>query len=417
MNEEIILIGSQIWTAKNISITNFRNGDIISESKNQQELDFSNDHKIPTWHFKDFDKGNIQHGLFYNFYALYDSREIFPIGWMIPNKVQWEELLAYCGYLKESEMTYLTDVQFEFFNLRAVNDLKSKVSWSAGKHKGNNSSGFNALSDSNGKIASWIIKENGNLELLSLGSKLRLPISIRTERIDKAKSYCIRLIKKKLKKEANNDYDSIKIGVAEWSTSNLNTEKFRNGDKIPLAINDKEWNDFGKDGKPACCYYDYNKENINFGLLYNYFALIDKRGIAPKGYRLSSKSDWLELRNEIGKDSRNLLSLMNSKLWNRVYISGIRAAGNNSTKFNAIPSGLRRLVYITSWEGESLYESCFAKKGNYSYWWTVDGHSVYLGFSDGMEGESEYPEFNIEDTKSTHLDYLMCGLSVRCVKI
>ena len=417
MDTKIISIGCQTWTSENVSFNKFSNGDEIKESKNQQELDFANKNKIPTWHYIDFDKEKSMHGLCYNLYAINDSRNLWPLGWRIPTRKDWDDLLAYCGYLKEHEMTYLNDNQFDFFNLRCIQGMKSKKGWTVGRHKGNNESGFNALPDNNGKIAKWAVKENNNFKLLYFGSKLRLPISIAFNEFDSSQTSCIRLIKTNVNREIDIENELVKIGNLEWSTSNLNTEKFNNGDVIPIVFGEDEWIKYGQEGKPACAYYENNKENAKYGLLYNYYALIDKRGLVPSGFRIANVNDWLDLKNSIGAEPKDFLSLMNSELWNRVFSSGVRQKGNNSTKFNSIPSGIRRLRYLTSWEGEALYKSYFTDKGNYAYWWTSDGYSVYLGYKDGIEGESIYPEFNLENTLQINKDYLQSGLSVRYVKL
>jgi uncharacterized protein (TIGR02145 family) len=411
-----ISIGTQTWTSENISIGNFINGDPIKESKNQEELSFANKHKIPTWHLKDFDTENAHHGNFYNYYAITDPRNISPEGWKIPNRSDWDDLFSYCGYLNETEMTYLKQSQFDFFNLRAITSLKSKKSWSAGKHKGNNSSGFNALSDKDGKHSAWVVKDNKKLELLMMGSRLRSPISKQFQFFNQDETSSLRLIKLNSSNEWTSQNEYVKIGNLEWMTTNICNEKFNNGDAIPIVQNNDEWLKFGKEKKPACCYYDNNLNNKKFGLLYNYYALIDKRGIIPSGYRAANINDWMELKKEIGKEPQAFLKLMNSKLWNRVFSSGGRAIGTNLVKFNVIPTGIRRLIYITTWEGESIYQSCFGNKGDDAYWWTEDGFSVHLGYSNDNNLDSVYPEFEFENLQKTHNDYLMSGLSVRCIR-
>ena len=55
--------------------------------------------------------------------------------------------------------------------------------------------------------------------------------------------------------------ETVKIGNQEWSTVNLNVDKFNNGDPIPEIQNMEDWNQASKNKQPAFCYYDNNSEN------------------------------------------------------------------------------------------------------------------------------------------------------------
>jgi hypothetical protein len=73
----------------------------------------------------------------------------------------------------------------------------------------------------------------------------------------------------------NSFIDSVRIGNQEWQTYNLNVDRFRNGDMIPQARTNEEWNSAGKKGKPVWCYYSNDPENgriyvgiVNVGSLF-----------------------------------------------------------------------------------------------------------------------------------------------------
>ena len=71
---------------------------------------------------------------------------------------------------------------------------------------------------------------------------------------------------------------TIKISKQVWDAKNLDVAHFRNGDLIPEAKTNNEWEDAGKEGKPAWCYYDNNSEDgKKYGKLYNWFALNDPK--------------------------------------------------------------------------------------------------------------------------------------------
>ena len=92
----------------------------------------------------------------------------------------------------------------------------------------------------------------------------------------------------------------VQIGNQFWMTKNLNTTQFNNGDPIPFEPNIERWYNLNT---PAYTYYNNNADNIStYGLLYNWYALNDKRGIAPNGYRIPSKADYEELTKYLGLD-------------------------------------------------------------------------------------------------------------------
>lgn len=76
----------------------------------------------------------------------------------------------------------------------------------------------------------------------------------------------------------------IKIGEQVWTTQNLNTVVFQNGDSILYAQSEEEWNAALNSGTPAWCWFENNgvllKEQ---GRIYNYYAVTDKRTLAPEG--------------------------------------------------------------------------------------------------------------------------------------
>lgn len=68
-------------------------------------------------------------------------------------------------------------------------------------------------------------------------------------------------ITQKIVSEIKPQYESERIGDQEWITRNLDVARFRNGDLIPHIESDEEWEEYGKNGQPAWCYYDNDPEN------------------------------------------------------------------------------------------------------------------------------------------------------------
>lgn len=77
--------------------------------------------------------------------------------------------------------------------------------------------------------------------------------------------------------------EEVIIGDQVWMASNLDVDTFRNGDPIPHAKTDEDWELAGANGEPAWCYYGNNPGNSEeFGKLYNWYAVNDPRGLAPE---------------------------------------------------------------------------------------------------------------------------------------
>ncbi|HXK48835.1 MAG TPA: fibrobacter succinogenes major paralogous domain-containing protein [Clostridiales bacterium] len=154
-----------------------------------------------------------------------------------------------------------------------------------------------------------------------------------------------------------NSYNIVKIGMQSWTGKNLEVTKFKNGDPIMKAGSETEWAKAAAEGKPAWCYYldasDYGKK---YGILYNWYAVTDKRGLAPDGWRVSTKSDWEGLRSFLKSSTPGaLLKEQGTANW-------IKNSGNttNETGFTALPGGHRS------------DKGSFNSVGYIGYWWTTD---------------------------------------------
>jgi len=91
-------IGEQVWSAENLNVAHFRNGDLIPEAKNLDEYFKYEQQKSPCWCYYDFDNKNESiYGKLYNWYAVNDNRKIAPEGWRVSSKQDWEELIDFLG--------------------------------------------------------------------------------------------------------------------------------------------------------------------------------------------------------------------------------------------------------------------------------------------------------------------------------
>lgn len=127
--------------------------------------------------------------------------------------------------------------------------------------------------------------------------------------------------------------DGIKIGQQIWMRENLRVKTFRNGDLITESKSVDDWVKFYNEKKPAWTSLMWEKNNEQkFGLIYNYYALIDPRGITPKNWKIPTSSDFFELIEFNGGGNQGALKIMSNQFWQGT-------PGTNKSGFDARPGG------------------------------------------------------------------------------
>jgi len=209
-------------------------------------------------------------------------------------------------------------------------------------------------------------------------------------------------------------YPTVKIGEQTWLAENLNAATFRNGDPIPEAKTLEEWDKAGLNQQPAWCYYDFRKiqdDPVNgskYGKLYNWYAVIDSRGLAPEGWSVSTDDDWTVLSNAVGGKEKAGLWLKSNSGWDN---SMGNANGYDKYGFCAVPAGIV----------EQIGSSNFAFKGHRGEFWTtspskeISGtnlkYSISYRFqSHVINGVDDWLHRDAESNDRSD------GRSVRCVK-
>ena len=127
------------------------------------------------------------------------------------------------------------------------------------------------------------------------------------------------------------------LGTQKWMTENLDVTHFRNGDSIPQALNKEEWIRLLIERKPAWCYFNFLDNQ--YGKIYNFHALLDKRGLTPNGWRIPIQGDINMLINFLGDYAGSPKSVdFESLVAQNVIIDNIHASlvvkGTNKLGFN-----------------------------------------------------------------------------------
>jgi len=156
----------------------------------------------------------------------------------------------------------------------------------------------------------------------------------------------------------------VTIGKQVWMTKNLDVATFRNGDQIPEAKTNEEWKKAGENKQPAWCYYDNDPANgAIYGKLYNWYAVNDKRGIAPVGYHIPSDAEWTQLTDYLGGVEKAGTKMKSTSGWNE------NGNGTNESGFSGLPGGFRNLY------------GKFYFSGNYGHWWSSTEFSTDIAWT------------------------------------
>jgi len=91
----VVKIGSQTWMAENLKATKYRNGDDILNFTNNSDWGM---YPISSWcNYNNDAVNSIQLGKLYNWYAVFDNRNITPVGWHVASDADWTLLTTFLG--------------------------------------------------------------------------------------------------------------------------------------------------------------------------------------------------------------------------------------------------------------------------------------------------------------------------------
>lgn len=154
-----------------------------------------------------------------------------------------------------------------------------------------------------------------------------------------------------------NSYHTVQIGSQCWLKENLRTTHYANGDAIPYANSDYDYNN-------PYYYRNTNVDETVYGLYYNWPAVMNGaassesnpsgvQGVCPDGWHVPSTTEWNQLFTFVSSDnsywcddnSESIVKALASPMgWNSYWYScgvGNDPSTNNSTGFSAVPSGYR----------------------------------------------------------------------------
>jgi uncharacterized protein (TIGR02145 family) len=193
-------------------------------------------------------------------------------------------------------------------------------------------------------------------------------------------------------------YKTVEIGNQTWMAEGIKATKFRDGSPISKVNNEKEWQVFLSKKMPA--FYINSTTNE---YLYNFYAVIDERGLTPTSFAIPTLDDFIQLGIQCGGKRFFMVNLngnqsdwvenVSPKLRNQFWSN----PGKNNFGFNANRTGM------VQYNGEITYNaSCFI--------WALNGN---IALVDKQNGEITYEEYSSQFADSYTIDKETYKLFVR----
>jgi len=215
-----------------------------------------------------------------------------------------------------------------------------------------------------------------------------------------------------------NEYKTIQIGDQIWMAENLRVTKYRDNVAIPRVVNGVDWISLTSG---AYTWYDNNSSYRDiYGALYNWYAVVNSKGLCPAGWHVPSDAEWTQLVDYVAaqgypnddwddangagnalKSCRQVGSPLGSECntsehprWN----SHDTHYGFDVYGFSALPGGFRLRQPSTD----------FFKIGEGGYWWSATSAGGSYAYRYGINHKG-----GIMDRGNV---IKIGGASVRCVK-
>jgi uncharacterized protein (TIGR02145 family) len=191
-----------------------------------------------------------------------------------------------------------------------------------------------------------------------------------------------------------NVYAIVTIGTQTWMKENLKVTHYRNGDPIPTGLSGAAW---GATTSGAIAIYNNDAaNNAVYGNLYNWYAAVDTRNIAPPGWHVPSE------------DERTTLFYGTPGGWD---LSGGELKESGTTHWNAPNTGATNASGFTGLPaGNRMDTGDYLNMGDGGYWWTTtdEGPGSTDAEAMGLFTNNVYAA-QISGSK-------LVGCSIRCIK-
>ena len=179
------------------------------------------------------------------------------------------------------------------------------------------------------------------------------------------------------------------IGSQLWMSKNLDVTTFNDGTAIPNFTSATGWRNLTT---AAMCSYNFNPANdAVYGKLYNWYAVVDSRGVCPVNWHVPSSAEFATLNSFIGSDGGSL------KEAGLTHWNSPNTGASNKYNFTALATG-----YMGTLSPSGL--------GNVTYFWTVTSNATdnTRAYTRSLSKDNAlFVESNLNDK--------IGGFSVRCI--
>ncbi len=217
-------------------------------------------------------------------------------------------------------------------------------------------------------------------------------------------------------------YKLSQIGGQCWFVENLKTRKYKDGSNILTSLDPISWS---TTTSGAYDVYDYTHSYANdiesssemistYGLLYNWYAVDDARGLCPDDFRVATDADFEGLKYFVNFTTREDLPARHLKT-DRTEIGGSVACNPTNVHprflfpFNSSQCGLDTFGFSAIPSGYLDFRKESDLLGVASYFW-IDGHNSpnYADHYSTTYYRTDFTNWGLIEKN--------IGLSVRCVK-
>lgn len=141
-----------------------------------------------------------------------------------------------------------------------------------------------------------------------------------------------------MKDVEGNPYKTVKIGTQTWMAENLRTTKYRNGEPIANVTQGSAWSSASLKTGAYCWYNNDPAKEYTYGALYNWYAVTDKRNLAPEGWHIPTDEEWSTLVAFLGGEA---VAGGKMKEIGTLHWFSPNLGASNEFLFSLLPAGVR----------------------------------------------------------------------------
>jgi uncharacterized protein (TIGR02145 family) len=402
---ETLTIGNQIWMVDNLNVSCYRDGTQIPEVTDEKEWQKFGEEGKGCWCYCDNNRDNRKKDVkLYNWHALNNIKGVAPEGWRIPTKDDFEKLSIsfrqmlsmsnnatnFFGWYYQAERN--SNGVFNIFRQGVGNRGCIMGNWWSASQSDSESPYYCSILYSGEKYGhyEYLRIENG---IKGTGMAIRCvkDIEYATSKLNQKYSAVDKIITSQEK------YESIKIGTQEWMVKNLDINHYSDGTPIREAKTNEEWLRYDAEKIGCWSYYNNNsKAYTKYGKLYNWHAVNSRLGLAPKGWHIPTKEEYISLLKSLSPiDNESAIKKLKSTIgWQE------GCCGTNESGWSGLGGGYRYCL------------GAFKLIDETGYWWVDSEVSSAFACSFYLPAYVDFDAFYGAFTNKLHGD----GCSVRCIK-